>query len=109
MGRSSGSTLLAGLLALGLLAGCAVEDKQTERLGLGAAYESGVKVLPDGNAFVEVEAAPLAGRQTGADEVATQQATAYCAQRRQKVVVVKKETDSHLLVNGVVRLTFRCE
>ena len=96
-------------LAFYLLAGCAVDNQQTDVHGAGLSYRSNVRILPDGNNYIEVEAAPLAGRQSGAETIATNQANKFCADHNQKVVVVNKEFDSLLLVNGVVRLTFKCE
>ena len=109
MKHSTFALLLGSTLSLGLLSGCAVDKEETSRHQLGATYRSAVKTLPNGQYFVEVEAAPLAGRQSGADTVATEKATQHCAQRQQKMTVVNKVFDSHLLVNGVVRLTFKCE
>ncbi len=90
------------------LSGCAVDNQHTGTRGAGLTYRSAVKPLPDGNFFIEAEAAPLAGRVEGAVAVATEQATNFCALRKQQMSVVKKEVDSHLLVNGVARLTFKC-
>lgn len=101
--------ILGNVLALSLLAGCAVDKNETSLHGLGAVYQATVKTLPDGNYYVEAEAAPTAGRQSGADQAVTSQASDFCAQRKQKMTVVNKEFDSHLVVNAVARLTFRCE
>jgi predicted outer membrane protein len=102
-------SLMACTLTLGLLAGCAVDSKNSGWHGAGKTYQSEVKRLPDGNFFVEVEAAPLAGRQSGAQQVATDLANNHCALRQQKMTVVKQEAGSHLLINGVSRLTFKCQ
>ena len=101
--------LLACTLSVGMLAGCAVDSKNSGWHGIGKTYQSEVKRLPDGNFFVEVEAAPLAGRQSGASQVATDLANNHCALDQKKMTVVKQEADSHLLVNGVSRLTFKCQ
>lgn len=101
--------ILGNALALGLLAGCAIDKDQTSVHGLGAVYQSTVKAQPDGSYYVEAEAAPTAGRQSGADQAVTSQATDFCAQRKQKMTMVNKEFDSHLVVNAVARLTFKCE
>lgn len=96
-------------LALSTLAGCAVDNQSTGSRGAGLTYQSAVKPLADGSFYLEAEAAPLAGRQSGADATVTSQSENFCALKSKKAVMVKKEFDSHLLVNGVVRLTFRCE
>ena len=101
--------LLACTLGLSLLTGCAVDSKNSGWRGIGKTYQSEVKALPDGNFYVEAEAAPLAGRQTGAAEVAKDLANNHCAHRQQKMTVVKQEAESHLLINGVSRLTFKCQ
>lgn len=109
MKHLSRTTLLASSLLLGLLAGCAVNSQNTGWRGVGRTYQSAVKPLPDGNYYVEAEAALFAGRQTGADAVATELATDYCTNRKQKMVVIKKDADSNFVVNGVSRLTFSCQ
>ncbi len=91
-----------------LLTGCAIDHHSTGSRGLGLTYQSAVKPQPDGSFYVEAEAAPLAGRQGGASAVVTEQATNFCSLRKQQMSAVKKELDSHLLVNGVARLTFKC-
>ena len=98
---------IAGVSAL--LAGCAVDHQSTGFRGVGLVYESGIQTLPDGNFFMEVEAAPGAGRQSGASTVVTEKANAFCAQRSQKMVEIKRELDSNKIVNGVARLTFQCK
>jgi hypothetical protein len=109
MTHSSRWGLLACTLSVGLLTGCAVDSKNSGWHGIGKTYQSEVKRLPDGNFFVEVEAAPLAGRQSGASQVATDLANNHCALSQKKMTVVKQEADSHLLINGVSRLTFKCQ
>jgi hypothetical protein len=99
---------LAIALVSAFLTGCAIDHQSTGTRGAGLTYQSAIKSLPDGNFFIEAEAAPLAGRQDGALAVVTEQATNFCALRKQQMSVVKKELDTHLLVNGVARLTFKC-
>lgn len=96
-------------LVTALLSACAVNNQSTGTRGLGLTYQSAIKPVSDGSFFVEAEAAPLAGRQSGADAVVTEQATNFCELRQKKMTVVKKDFDSNLLVNGVVRLNFRCQ
>jgi predicted outer membrane protein len=99
---------LAIALVSAFLTGCAVDNQSTGTRGIGFTYQSAVKPLPEGNFFIEAEAAPLAGRQDGALAVATEQASNFCALRKQQMSIVKKELASHLIVNGVARLTFKC-
>lgn len=94
---------------LGFLSGCAIDSKNSGWRGIGKTYQSEVKPLPDGNFFVETEAALLAGRQTGAAEVAKELANNHCSLRKQKMVVLKQDLTSNFLLNGVSRLTFRCD
>ena len=90
------------------LTGCAVDNHRTSTRGAGLTYQSAIKTVPNGNFYVEAEAAMLAGRQDGALAVTTELATDFCAQRKQQMSIVKKELDTHLFVNGVARLTFKC-
>lgn len=96
-------------LILSQLSGCAVQSQNLGWRGVGLTYQSAVKTLPNGDFYVEAEAAPLAGRQSGAETVTAELAADHCKQRQRKVTVVDKSVDSHLLINGVSRLTFRCE
>ena len=105
--RSTSRLMLAALVPV-VLTACAVDNQYTATRGLGLTYRSDVKALPDGNFFVEAEAAPLAGRQGGARAVVNERAQFFCSERKKSVSVIKNETDSHLLVNGVARLTFAC-
>jgi hypothetical protein len=91
-----------------LLAGCAVEHDKTGASGLGMTYESTVKTQPDGSYYLEAEAAPLAGREGGAKRVVTSQASEFCAKQNKALNVIDLTEDSHLLVNGVARMTFSC-
>lgn len=102
-------SLLTLAAAVASLSGCAVNNQSTGTRGLGLTYQSAVKAKPDGTYYVEAEAAPLAGHRSGADAVATELATDFCNHRKQKMVEVKKDLDTHFLVNGVARLNFRCE
>jgi hypothetical protein len=102
-------SLLACTLTIGMLAGCAVDSKNSGWRGIGKTYQSEVKRLPDGHFYVEVEAAPTAGGKSGASEVASELAKNHCSLSQQKMTVVKQEADSHLLINGVSRLTFKCQ
>ncbi|MFE1574190.1 hypothetical protein ACFIQG_20645 [Comamonas odontotermitis] len=103
------STFIISTLVLSTLAGCAVENRNSGTRGIGDVYMSDVKTHQDGSFYVEAEAAPLAGRKGGAAEVAAQRATDFCAQRNKKMVKIDQKADSHLLVNGVSRLTFNCQ
>ncbi|WP_075183584.1 hypothetical protein [Pantoea sp. 1.19] len=99
---------IAVLSAAILLAGCAVQNDTTRFHGLGLTYQSDVKALGDGQYQVEVEAAPAAGRVSGATGSANQRAANFCYRQNKSMQPLQTTTDTHLLVNGVARLTFRC-
>lgn len=102
-------SLVTAVASALVIAGCAVDNQKTSVSGMGLQYESAVKTLPDGTYYVEVEAAPLAGRVSGARETASHTAREYCASRsNKKMTVIEMKEDSHLLVNGVARLKFKC-
>lgn len=90
------------------LSGCAVQNDTTRFHGLGLTYQSNIQKLENGDNFVEVEAALAAGRTSGAIGAANTKASDFCRSQGKSMKEVKMETDSHLLVNGVARLTFRC-
>lgn len=96
------------LMASAMLTGCAVQNDKTQFNGLGLTYQSDVKELTNGEYFTEVEASPAAGRVPGAVGAANKKASDFCKAQNKTMQEVKTETDSHLLVNGVARLTFRC-
>ena len=100
--------LIASALFAVVLSGCAVQNDKTQFRGLGLTYNSGVTKDSDGNYVAAVEAAPLAGRIGGAEAYVLSNATAYCTKQGKIVKVIKQETDSHLLLNGVAKLTFQC-
>lgn len=91
-----------------LLSGCAVKNDKTDFHGLGLTYQSHVKQLENGDYYTEVEAAPFAGRVPGAVGTANKNATDFCRSQNKAMQEVKTDRDSHLLINGVARLTFRC-
>jgi hypothetical protein len=95
--------------AAAVLTGCAVNHQSTGVRGVGLTYHSGVQTLPDGNFFAEVEAALGAGRQSGASKAVSEQATAFCAQRGQKMTEIKRELDTNIVIHGIARLTFQCK
>lgn len=100
--------LLIIALASVILSGCAVKNDETQFQGLGLTYQSDVKKLDNGEYYTEVEAAPTAGRVSGAIGAVNKKASDYCKAQNKAMREVKTETDSHLLINGVARLTFRC-
>jgi hypothetical protein len=100
---------LVAASALLVLSGCAVKNDKTGVSGLGLTYSSYVKQLSDGTNYVEAEAALTAGRIGGAKGVVMDRAREYCDQEKKAVKVLTLEEDSHLLLNGVVRMTFRCQ
>lgn len=99
---------IVGLVSVSILSGCAVKNDKTDFHGFGLTYSSNVKKISDGNYITEVEAAPMAGRVSGATGSAIENAVEFCKAQDKATRVVKTETDSHLLVNGVARLIFRC-
>lgn len=96
------------IVASTILSGCAVQNDKTQINGLGLTYQADVKTLPNGDYFTEVEAAPFAGQISGAEGAANKKASDYCKAQNKGMKEVKLETDSHVLLNGVARLTFRC-
>lgn len=96
------------LLSIVFLSGCSVKNDKTKFNGLGLTYQSNVSKLSDGNYFTEVEAAPNAGRMSGAVAQASKNAVDYCKVQNKTMKEIKTETNSNLLVNGVARLTFQC-
>lgn len=102
------SIVVATVLMGSLLSGCAVQNDKTKFQGLGLTYQSDVKKLNNGDYLTEVEAAPAAGRIQGAIGTATKKASDFCRVQNKSMSEVNTEIDTHLLVNGVARLTFKC-
>lgn len=100
--------ITAVVAASALLSGCAVQNDKTDFHGLGLTYQSQVKQLENGIYYTEAEAAPAAGRVSGAVGTVNKTAVDYCRLQNKTMQEVKTDTDSHLLINGVARLTFRC-
>ncbi|MBQ4852594.1 hypothetical protein J8L98_11950 [Pseudoalteromonas sp. MMG013] len=98
-------SLIAVLL---MSTGCAVQHDKTEFGAIGLSYHSDIVENTDGSYYAEVEAALTRGRIGGAEGIVTKSAVEKCASLGKAMKVVKKETESHLLINGVARLTFRC-
>jgi hypothetical protein len=89
------------------LTGCAVKSDKVGMSGVGGlTYSSNVKTLADGTFYTESEAAPAAGRKAGALEAVQSTAESFCKDK--SVKIIKKTTDSHLIINGVAKLTFSC-
>lgn len=99
--------ILISLFAL-TLAGCAVKNDNTQLKGVGLTYNSDIVQNNDGNYVASVEASLVSGRQSGAESYAIKNATDYCAKQNKTAKIIKKELDSHLLVNGVAKITFQC-
>lgn len=99
--------VLATLLTTALV-GCAVQQDKTQINGLGLTYNSDIIQDKDGNYVSSVEAAPAAGRKSGAEGAAIKNATEYCKAQNKNLNIVNKEISSHLLANGVAKLTFQC-
>jgi hypothetical protein len=91
-----------------VLSGCAIDHDRTD-VGFGLAYHSDVKRNDDGSWQAAVETSLMRGRIGGAKALATEDAVNKCRSENKAMKVVKDETDSHLWLNGVARLTFRCE
>jgi len=102
------SIILLTVITATLLSGCAVENDKTEFHGLGLTYQSKIKKLDNGDFMTEVETAPTAGRIKGAIGTATKNASDFCRVQNKAMKEVKTVIDTHLLVNGVARLTFQC-
>lgn len=100
--------ILSVVVSCILMSGCAVKTDKTQVNGLGLTYQSDVKKLVDGNYYTEIEAAPAAGRIDGAIGAANKKASDFCRVQNKSMKVIKTDFDSHLLVNGVARLTFTC-
>lgn len=96
------------LSAVAFLSGCAVKNDRTNIQGLGMTYNSDIKDLDNGNYFAEVEAAPAAGRISGAIAQVNKNAVEYCKAQNKSMKEIKTESDSHFLINGVARLRFKC-
>ncbi|MCX9063917.1 hypothetical protein NLN94_23830 [Citrobacter portucalensis] len=99
--------LVVMLISIGI-GGCAVKDDQTNIQGLGLAYTSDVKMLENGEYQANAEVAPMAGRTSGAIGTAMQSASIFCKAQNKALKIIKQDTDSHLIINGVSRITFRC-
>ncbi|MBC3380059.1 hypothetical protein H8I69_13175 [Serratia fonticola] len=103
------TSIIATTILIGsFLSGCAVQNDKTQFQGLGLTYQSDVKKLDNGDYLTEVEAAPAAGRIQGAIGTATKNASDFCRVQNKSMREVKTDIDTHLLVNGVARLTFKC-
>lgn len=90
------------------VAGCAVKNDRTD-WGVGLAYRANVVEGADGTFIASAEASPARGRIGGASELAMQDAESKCKEMGKTVKVLRNETDSNMLLNGVSRLTFKCE
>ncbi len=102
------STVVVTLLVGTFLSGCAVQNDKTQFHGVGLTYQSNVKKLDNGDYYTEVEAAPGAGRIPGAIGTASKKAADFCRVQNKSVREVKTDIDTHMLLNGVARLTFKC-
>lgn len=101
--------VIPAIAVLSMGAGCAVQNDRTELGAVGLSYHANIKENADGSYYAEVEAALLRGRVGGAEALVTKDASDKCASLDKAMKVIKKETESHLLVNGVARLTFSCQ
>lgn len=90
-----------------VLSGCAVKDARPD-VGVGMAYVSDIRQNADGTYLAAAEASPLRGRVGGAQALVAKEATEKCRSLGKSLKVIKDETESHLWVNGVARMTFAC-
>ncbi|UNH37694.1 hypothetical protein [Moellerella wisconsensis] len=90
------------------LSACAVKNDSTEFKGIGFTYNSDIEKTPDGNYVASVEAAPGAGRASGAVAYATTNASNYCQKQNKALKVLSDETSSNYLINGVAKVKFNC-
>ncbi|KAB7671907.1 hypothetical protein [Plesiomonas shigelloides] len=90
------------------LSACAVKNDHSQFHGLGLTYHSNIEHNSDGSYIAAVEAAPAAGRKSGAIAYATTNAYEFCKEKGKNLNVISKETDSNFLVNGVAKLKFEC-
>ena len=95
------------LSTLFLITGCAVQNDHTAFRGIGLTFNANIQKLEDGNYVAAVEAAPAAGRKTGAEGYALLNATKFCKEQDKNVKVIDTKLSSHLQ-NGVARITFTC-
>ncbi|CAH0273146.1 lipoprotein [bacteria symbiont BFo1 of Frankliniella occidentalis] len=103
------TSIIATTVLIGsFLTGCSVQNDKTQFQGLGLTYQSDIKKLDNGDYLTEVEAAPAAGRIQGAVGTANKKASDFCRVQNKSMKEVKTDIDTHLLVNGVARLTFKC-
>lgn len=103
------TSIIATTILIGsFLTGCSVQNDKTQFQGLGLTYQSDIKKLDNGDYLTEVEAAPAAGRIQGAVNTANKKASDFCRVQNKSMKEVKTDIDTHLLVNGVARLTFKC-
>lgn len=95
------------LSVLTVLSGCAVSNDYTKFRGVGLTFNSHIQDLGDGKYLAAVEAAPAAGRKSGAQGYALVNATKFCDEHDKSVKVLETKLSSHLQ-NGVAYLTFSC-
>lgn len=89
--------------------GCAVQNDRTDIGWVGLSYHADITENSDGSYYAEVEAALMRGRIGGAEALVTKDASDKCHSLGKAMKIIKKETESHLLINGVARLTFNCQ
>lgn len=90
------------------LSACAVKNESTEFKGIGFTYNSDINKTPDGYYVASVEAAPGAGRTSGAIAYATTNASKYCQKQDKALKILSDETSSNYLINGVAKVKFNC-
>lgn len=90
------------------LSACAVKNDSTEFKGIGFTYNSNIEKTEDGYYIASVEAAPGAGRASGAVAYATTNASNYCLKQDKALKVLGDEKSSNYLINGVAKVKFNC-
>lgn len=99
--------LFLSLMTTILFTGCAVTNDHTKWKGVGLTFSANIQDLGDGNYLAAVEAAPGAGRKSGAEGYALVNATKFCAEQDKTAKVIDTKLSSHLQ-NGVAKITFKC-
>ncbi|WOE33219.1 MULTISPECIES: hypothetical protein [unclassified Acinetobacter] len=99
--------IVCTLFALTTLTGCAVTNDYTQWRGIGLTFNSNIQDLGHGRYMAAVEAAPAAGRKSGAEGYALINATKFCSEQDKAVKILDTRLSSHLQ-NGVAHMTFEC-
>jgi hypothetical protein len=99
--------ILISIVLLGL-SGCAVQSDKLGVKGVGLTYSSNIQERANQTYYTEAEAALFAGRIGGALKVVKTDAGIFCRDKGKGLEILEETTESHLLLNGVAKLTFKC-